>query len=130
MKCTSSQIFWLVLDFIHIRTKQVVEKWKVQMVWSCFHITDKLLDTVMIWEVRTMRTDKGHRNSSTKQYTAPWSALNWATCNPGHTEKQIHLATMNSSKQSVTFQKAEVREMIHQLVLLIIHTHTHKNLLT
>lgn len=72
----------------------------------------------MIWGGRTITTDQGHRDSSIKQYTTPSSARNQATGDPGHTEKQIHLATTNSYEQSVTFQKAGGREMTRQLLLL------------
>ena len=62
------------------------------MVSSCFYIIDQSLDTFMIWGVRTITTHKGHRNSSTKHCTTPSSALKQDTHDPGHTEKQIHLA--------------------------------------
>lgn len=75
----------------------------------------------MIWGVGTVTSDKGHRDSPTN-YPTPSSTPDRPTYDPGHTQKQIHLATTNSYEQSVTFQKAEGREMIHQLLLLIIHT--------
>ena len=37
------------------------------------------------WGVGTISTEKGHRNSSTKQYTTPSSTLNWVTSDSGHT---------------------------------------------
>lgn len=78
IKCISTQFFWLVLDFIHVRMKQLVEKCKVQMVFilfSCIRLVVRHSHDLG----RTMTTIKGHRNSSTKTVHDPFKCTEYMT---------------------------------------------------